>query len=631
MAEENAVYLIDGSAYLHRAFHAIRGLSNSQGLPTNAVFGMANMLLALLRDKKPRYVAVCFDARGKTFRHDLYPAYKANRPPMDPSLAVQIPYARKVVEGLRLPLLEVPGVEADDVIATLAAQAEAKGFPVVMVTGDKDFNQLVTDGVVVWDPMKDQIRDKAFLEKAFGLAPPQLLQVQALSGDSADNIPGVPGVGEKTAVGLIQEFGTLENLYQNLEKVGREKLRATLAANRDQAFLSRTLAEISKTAPVAFSADDFAVKAPDTGALTLLFRELNFAKLLETFSQKTDVAQKKYHTLLSEGELADLVKTLARAGRFSVDTETTSTDPMRARLVGMSFCAEPSEAWYVPVGHTYLGAPEQVPVRRALELLAPVLSDPGLAKVGQNIKYDWIVLSRHGAELAGVSFDTMVASYLLNPGLRSHGLDQIAQTYLSVTKIKYEDVTGAGARAVTFDLAPVEKAAPYACEDADTTLAASRKLAPLLDENGLSDLYRDIEMPLVRVLKNMEMRGVAVDQDFLAGLSREFSDKMAGIEARIYALAGERFNISSPQQLGFVLFEKLQLPVQKKTKKKTGYSTDVSVLTELSAAHELPAQVLSYRSLAKLKSTYADALLTLVNLDTGRVHTSFNQNVTATG
>jgi DNA polymerase-1 len=524
--------------------------------------------------------------------------------------------------------MEKQGFEADDIIGSLARQAQEQGFSVVMITGDKDFNQLLSEKCTLWDPMKDVEKSPETIMQTTGLPPEKLVDVMALWGDSSDNVPGVPGIGEKTAAALVREYGSLEGIYENLEKISAKKQRENLAAHKEQAFLSKKLVTIDTHAPVEFSPEGSVMGEPDRTALSALFRELEFRQLLEEFSDASPGgAQKDYRALLEESALKELAEALLQAQEIAVDTETTSTRPMEAALVGLSFSLEPDKAFYVPVGHSYEGAPVQIPLKKALEILRPVLEGQRPAKTGQNIKYDWIVLARHGIDLKGVSFDTMVASYLINPAGRAHSLDQIALDLLNHKTITYKETAGSQ----TFDKVPIEKAAPYACEDADITLLAQEKLAALLEENRLSELFETVEMPLVEVLKNMEMRGIRVAVPRLEELSRQFADEMERIEEQIYSVAGEKFNISSPQQLGRILFEKLNLPTGKKTKKKTGWSTDVSVLTELAADHELPAMILRYRSLAKLKSTYTDALMSLVHPQTNRVHTSFNQNVTATG
>jgi len=631
MEKDKTIYLIDGSAYIHRAYHAVRGLSTSQGLPTNAVFGFANMLLKLLQERRPEYCVMVFDAKGPTFRHRMYEAYKANRPPMPEDLVVQLPLIKEVTRGFNVPQLEMSGYEADDVIGTLARQAEEAGFRTVLVTGDKDLAQLVTKETVIWDPMKDRTLDYGTITAAEEMEPEQLTQVMGLSGDSTDNIPGVPGIGPKTARVLVRRFGTIENLYAHIDQVAQKNQRDKLVAHKDQALLSLRLVRIDTQVPLTFDPGAFRCPSPDKKRLARLFKELEFRQLQKLFPMEADLSDKRYTAILTSEALQDLVREMQEAPVLAVDTETTSQDPMRARLVGLSFSIRENEAFYVPCGHRYAGAPQQLSVDEVTSLLGPLLENPSIDKIGQNIKYDWIVLTRHGMRLEKVRFDTMVASYLVNPSKRSHSLEQIAQDYLDHKMISFEEVAGRGSEARPFDQVPLESAVPYACEDADMTLMAYRVLEPELCRSAVRELFEQVEMPLIPVLRDMEMEGICVDRDRLYALSKSFENELIQMEQRIHAQAGEPFNIQSPQQLGRILFEKLQLPVQKKTKKKTGYSTDVDVLTCLAVRHELPALILRYRALAKLKSTYADALIGLIHPETGRVHTSFNQTVAATG
>ncbi|MFC1856523.1 DNA polymerase I [Thermodesulfobacteriota bacterium] len=629
--KNRTLYLIDGTAYIHRAFHAVRELTNSKGFPTNAIFGFARMLLKLIEDKAPQYAAMIFDAKGPTFRHEIYKDYKANRPPMPEDMVAQIPYVKDLTKAFCLPAIEMPGYEADDLIGTLARKAEAAGFFVIMVTGDKDFMQLVSEKTVQWDPMKDKTTDLKVIQESYGIEPHQIIDLMGLSGDTADNIPGVPGIGPKTALSLIKDFGSMPHLYLNIDKVTKKKQHQNLISFKEQAFLSKELVTIDTHVPVSFDAETFKLTGPDHGALLAIFKKMEFRQLQQAFRQKSDLSQKEYRSILDMGALDDLVTCLSRSTAFALDTETTSKDPMKAKLVGLSFSVKPNEAFYIPCGHDYLGAPLQLHLRKVLEKLRPVLENPDIQKVGQNIKYDWMVFLRHGVALAGVAFDTMVASYLINPSKRAHNLDQIALDFLDHKTITYKDLFEKGVKAAGFDQVPLERAVPYACEDADITLMAKNMLREELERLDLLELFEKVEMPLIPVLMKMEMKGVCVDTDRLRLLSKTFEHQLGILEGRIYSFAGEKFNIKSSQQLGKILFEKLKLPVQKKTKKKTGYSTDVNVLTTLAEHHELPVLILRHRTLAKLKSTYADALLELINPETGRIHTSYNQTVTATG
>jgi len=633
MKKEKTIYLVDGTAYIYRAFHAIRSLSNSKGLPTNAIFGFTNMIKKLLDDHTPEYVAIFFDAKGPTFRHDMYSDYKANRPPMPEDLQVQIPYIKEVTRGFNLPVLEMQGFEADDLIGTVTRAAEKDGFHVVIVTGDKDFKQLVTEKTTIWDPnpRKEKTTDINSLREDMGVVPEKIIDVMGLSGDAADNVPGIPGIGPKTALSLIKTYGSIEQLYEQIETLTAKKQKENLLTYKDQAFLSRSLVTINTDVPILFDLETFKAGEADRDALSGLFKTLEFRQLQKDFPKETDLSKKDYKVILDRPSLDELVSRLGKAGIFSIDTETTSENPRDAKLVGLSFSLEPDKACYIPCGHSYPDAPDQLDCSEILEALRPILLDPEIKKIGQNIKYDWIVLLRHGADLNGIAFDTMVASYLLNPTKRSHSLDRIALDYLDHKTITYQEVAGTGKNAKNFTQVPLEAAIPYACEDADITFMARNVLAPKLKELGLDDLMEKVEMLLVPVLMRMETCGVSVNVQKLRDLSETFESQLEELERRIHHLAGEEFNIKSSQQLGKILFEKLGLPVQKKTKKKTGYSTDVDVLTILSEKHELPVLVLRHRTLAKLKSTYTDALIELVNPETGRIHTSYNQTVTATG
>jgi DNA polymerase-1 len=631
MNNDKTVYLVDGSAYIYRAYHAVRGLSNSKGLPTNAIFGFTRMLLKLIEDRSPEYIGMVFDSKGPTFRHKMYKEYKANRPPMPEELSVQIPYIKEVTKGFNLPVFEMPGFEADDLIGTLARRAEESGFSVVMVTGDKDFMQLVTDKSIIWDPMKDKTIDLKNIRDVNGVEPSRMVDVMGLSGDTADNIPGVPGIGPKTALLLVKTFGNMRSLYENLDKITKKKQHENLINYREQAFLSRDLVTIDRNVPLSFNPVDFHYDEPDNVKLSKLFKELEFRQLQQAFPKKADLSNKDYRLIQDQNELFDLVSRLEAVSVFAVDTETTSENPMKAELVGISFSTKADEAFYIPCAHEYPDVPDQLELKVVIDLLRPVLENRNIKKIGQNIKYDWIVLNRHGINLKGVVFDTMLASYLINPSKRAHNLDQIALDFLDHRTITYKEVAGKGKNASGFAQVPLEKAGPYACEDADITLMARNVLGAELSKAGLTELFEKVEMPLVPVLMRMEMNGIGLNEDKLHSLSRTFEINLETLEKSIYEVAGEKFNIKSTQQLGYILFDKLKLPVGKKTKKKTGFSTDVNVLAELAINHELPALILKYRTIAKLKSTYADALLDLVHPETGRIHTSFNQTVTATG
>ncbi|MCF8093214.1 MAG: DNA polymerase I, partial [Desulfotignum sp.] len=624
------VFLIDGSAFLYRAFHAIQSLSTAQGHPTNATFGFTRILMKLVREKNPVYAAVFFDVKGPTFRHKLYEAYKANRPPMPDELAAQIPDIRRMITALNIPIVQKSGFEADDLVGTFARIAQDQGFEVVMVTGDKDFIQLITDHCILWDPMKDTILDRPAVMTDMGIEPDRYIDVLGLAGDTSDNIPGVKGVGPKTAVKLVARFGSIDNLYQNLDQVAKKKkLYESLSQSRDIVLLSRDLATIDRHVKVKETIEDFKLKPFDTKQAFALFQELEFKSLAQEFAKKADASRKIYKLITQTHELEKLARVLANKQVFAIDTETSSKTPMAADLVGICFSYQPDTGFYIPVGHTN---DTRQPAREdILRILGPILANPDISKVGQNIKYDYIVLARYGMPLKGIVFDTMIASYLLNPTSRGHGLDQIAMNLFGYKMVSYEEVTGKGKDQIGFQDVPVDDAVFYAAEDADITFMAYQHFSQQLRDQELLDLMEQFEVPLVSVLADMEMTGFRVDKDALARLSKDFEAEMNQLEQTIYDLAGERFNINSSQQLGVILFEKLNLKSVKKTRKKTAYSTDVEVLTKLAATHPLPEKLLRYRTLGKLKSTYADALGQLIHPDTGRIHTSFNQTITATG
>ena len=623
------LFLIDGSSYIYRAYYAIRHLSNSQGMATNAIYGFTNMLLKVMRDLKPDQLAVIFDSKGPTFRKEIYPEYKANRIAMPEDLVPQIPYIKKVVQAFNLPGIEMPGYEADDIIATLAKKFAARGMEVTVVTGDKDLMQIVDDRIHLLDTMKDKVYGPAEVAERFGGAD-KVIEVQALSGDSSDNIPGVPGIGEKTAKMLIDEYGDVETLLANLDQL-KGKRRENLENFADQARLSRKLVVLVDDLDLEVEDHVFALTEPDREALTELFKECEFYKLLQEFAVDTKdrVESVGYRAVLTASDLDELVAALEQSERFAFDTETTSLDAMRAELVGLSFAVTAGEAWYVPVGHHYLGVPEQLPLDKVLEAVRPLLVSPRHLKIGQNLKYDILVLARAGVEVGGPIYDTMLASYLANPATRSHGMDNLAAELLNYHTISYSEVAGSGKKQIGFDEVEVEKATTYAAEDADITLRLYETLVPMVTEQQQDGLFNDVEMPLLQILVGMERAGIRINPEFLGGLSADMEKKLAVLEAEIHQLAGGPFNIGSPKQLGEVLFEQLGLPKGKKT--KTGWSTDVEVLNNLAEEHEIAAKILDYRSLMKLKGTYTDALPKLIHPETGRIHTSFNQAVTATG
>lgn len=631
MASDKRLFLIDGNALLYRSYYAIRQLSTSQGFPTNAIYGFIATLRKLIDREKPHYLGVVFDTAKPTLRHRAYEAYKAHRKPMPEDLIPQVPVLKKVLQAMNIPLTELEDYEADDVLACLAKKAGKQRIPSVIVSTDKDLLQLVDERTIIYNPAKETYLDEAKVKEVFGVAPSQVIDVLSLWGDPSDNVPGVPGIGEKTAKKLINQFGSLKNLLGRLEEVKNPRLRESIRLNMEKLELSRQLVTIEKDLDVPFNLDEFSVSPPKAEALEPLFRELEFTSYLAELVKESAPAKKDYSIILDERALRRLVARVRKAGFVSLDTETTSPLPTRARLVGMSFAILPGEAFYLPLGHDYMGAPAQIPKGKALGLLRDVLGDPEIRKIGQNIKYDAIVLRRHGLELRGIDLDTMVLSYLLEPNWGKHNLEKLSLAYLQTHAIPYESIAGKGKNAVTLDAVPVEKVLPYACQDADFALALSDSLWPKVEEKKLGRLYREIEQPLIELLIEMELWGVKVDHRALGQLSAELESELRRLEEKIFALSGGPFNINSPQQLGDVLFHKIQLQPSRKTKITKRYSTSLDVLQELAPLHPLAQHALEYRQMSKLKSTYADALPLLINPETGRIHTSYNQTVTSTG
>ncbi|MCH8932687.1 MAG: DNA polymerase I [Nitrospinae bacterium] len=641
MPKKPKLYLIDGSSYIFRAFYGIRQfLSNSKGLPTNALYGFTTMLSKVVRDEQPDYLAVVFDSKAKTFRHDMYPDYKANRDTPPEELAQQFPYFEPLVAAFNMVSLRQDGYEADDIIGTLAKMGEQAGMAVTIVSGDKDMMQLISPNVHMLDTMKDKRFEKPEVIDKFGVPPDKVIEVMGLMGDASDNIPGVKGVGPKTATELIQKYGSIEKLYKNIDKIEKEKLKEKLETDKDNALLSRRLVTIDTEMKLDCQVEDLKMKEPDTDKLRAMFTELEFRSLLADLPEAGEEAgeppgadrqqkiERHYQTILDEKALDALVKKLKKAKEFALDLETTSKHPTRAEMVGISFSWAEGEACYIPVSHRYLGVPEQLDKQKVIEALKPLLQDGKLKKFGHNIKYDLIVLANEGVALKGIAFDSMLASYVLDPSKRQHGLDALAMEMLGHQNITYADVAGKGAKQIGFDEVEIEPAAEYAAEDSDITWRLTHALKARLKDETLQ-LYEELELPLIEVLADMEMTGVRVDREHLAKLSRQLDKDLKKLENEIYALAGEPFNINSPKQLGVILFEKLELRVIKKT--KTGPSTDMSVMEELAGEHELPDRIVNYRQLSKLKSTYIDALPLEIYEKTGRVHTSYNQTVAATG
>ncbi|MEJ2530377.1 MAG: DNA polymerase I [Halioglobus sp.] len=641
--KEVPIVLVDGSSYIYRAFHALPPLTNSRGQATGAVKGVISMLRRLCKDYPDSPVAVVFDAKGKTFRDEMFPDYKAHRPPMPDELREQIEPIHSIVKAMGLPFICVEGVEADDVIGTLARQASEKGRAVVISTGDKDMAQLVDVNTTLVNTMTDTVMDEAGVEEKFGIPPALIIDYLALTGDKVDNIPGVPGVGEKTALALLQGLGGIDRIYADLDKVaglqfrGAKTLAGKLEAEREKAYMSRALATIKTDVDLPQAPEQLHNGESDREALVDWFTRLEFRAWLEELLDAGGAAAPApsvavdYDIVTDQAALDGWLEQLQRAELFAFDTETTSLDYMAARVVGVSFAVEPGRAAYVPLGHDYPGAPDQLDRDAVLAQLKPLLEDEARAKVGQNLKYDASILANHEVVLRGIRFDTMLESYVLDSTATRHDMDSLALKYLGQKTIHFEDIAGKGSKQLTFNQIRLEEAGPYAAEDADITLRLHQALWPRLQqEQGLCSVYRDIEVPLVPVLSRIERRGALLSRELLEAQSGELGRRLRELEEGAYELAGQPFNLGSPKQLGEILFDKLELPVIKKTPKGSP-STAEDVLAELALDYPLPKLLLEYRSLSKLKSTYTDKLPEMINPETGRVHTSYHQAVTATG
>ena len=626
------LFLVDGHSFCYRAFYAIPNLTNSKGEPTNAIYGFVTMLRKLMEEQKPGHLAVCFDRKEPTFRHEQYKEYKAHRKPMPEELVKQIEPIKEFCRISGMAIFEKAGYEADDVIGTLAKKGEKEGYQVFIITGDKDAFQLVNDRIRILQPHKENLvyDSEKVRERFSGLGPDKVVDILALMGDASDNIPGVPGVGEKTAIKLIQEFGSVTGLLERLGEVSSEKQRQKIQENMEDLKLSKSLATIDLDVPLEIDWNAMRAVEPDNAALTEFFKRYEFRGLLKSVAGQgeKEAKERNYKAIQTPKELKALAAAIKKAGAFSFDTETTSTDPMRAALVGMSFCSEPFTAFYIPVSSPAQQGPG-LPLTDVLEVLKPILEEGEVAKYGQNIKYDEIVMARHGVRLAGVAFDTMIASYVIDPVKRNHNLDDISLEYLNVQKITTESLIGAGKKSITMDAVPLEQITAYACEDADCVMRLVPILKAKLGELGLTELYEKVEMPLAGVLARIEMNGVALNLKFLKELSDKAAREIDALVKDIHADAGTEFNLDSPKQLADVLFVQKKLPALKKI--KTGYSTDASVLEKLALSHEFPRKILEYRERAKLRSTYLDALPAMVNPETHCVHTSFNQTTTDTG
>jgi DNA polymerase-1 len=627
-ASAGGLFLVDGTGFIFRAYHALPPFTSPDGVPSGAVYGFCNMLFKLLDDHDPAYLAVVFDTGKPTFRNEVYAEYKANRPPAPEDLKPQFPLVREATEAFGIPILSLDGFEADDVIATVVERAKAEGLPVTIVSSDKDLMQLATDDVRLLDTMKNRTFGPAEVEEKYGVTPAQLGDWLALCGDSSDNVPGVRGVGPKTATKLLAEFGDLETVLASADKVKGKKLKENLVTYAEQARLSRRLVELERDCPVKVELGQLARAEPGREALWDFFGRMGFGRLRQRLPSVSVLDRSLYEAVLDLERLDAVLAEIKVAGAVAVDLETTSLDAVSAQIVGISLCWGEGQACYIPVSHIYLGMPRQLKLATVLERLEPLLVDPELPKYGQNFKYDWIVLRRAGLEMRGMACDPMLASYVLDPSRNTHGLDALALEHLGHSMISYKAMTDQ--RRENFESVEVERATEYAAEDAEATF----RLAALLGqrvaaEPKLSELLENVELPLARILAGMELRGVRLDADHLKGMVSGILQQMAALEAEVHAEAGWDVNINSPKQLQQLLFKELGLSTGRKI--KTGFSTDADVLADLAIEHPIAATIEEYRTLSKLKSTYLDALPALVNHDTGRVHTSYNQAVAATG
>jgi len=621
--KQKSLFLIDGNAFCYRAFYAIKFLQTSTGQPTNAVYGFAAMLNKIINEQHPDYLAVCFDLKGPTFRHKKYEKYKAHRKPMPDDLISQLPVIKNMISAYNIPIYERQGYEADDLMATIAKRSASNHIETYIVTADKDALQLVGGYIKVYNADKDVVYDSAMVESKYGISPRQITDLMALAGDATDNIPGVTGIGEKTAVGLLRDFGDLESLLANVEKIKSASKRKLIADGIEQARLSKELATVDSDISIEIDFDQLRLKKPNRDMLIKIFKGLEFKKLLKELIPQDELSA-DYFTIHSSKELMKLIKNLEAQDEFVFDFETTHYDPMIAEPVGISFSWEKGKAFYIPFNEKKELSSEVV-----LAKMKNIFQRRTIKKIGQNIKYEYIILKNADIKTDGIYFDTMVASYLVNPSRINHSLGELSIEYLNHKMMPIEELIGKGKKAVTMDKVEIDKVARYCCGDSDVTFRLKDILEKKLKEKDVEDLFFKIEMPLVEVLASMEIAGVGLDQAYLKKISKDMEKELDRYKGEIYKSAKEEFNINSPKQLQEILFKKLKLPVIKRT--KTGASTDEKVLKSLAQRHELPRKILKYREYSKLKSTYVDALPDLINKKTGRLHTSFNQAVTQTG
>jgi DNA polymerase-1 len=620
------IYLIDGNSYAYRAYYAIKELSTSKGFPTNAIYGFTNMLLKIIREKKPDGIVISFDSPVPTKRHIIFEKYKAHRPETPRGLIEQLPHIRKLISAFNITVLEMPGYEADDLLGTVAKNLAYEGVDVFIVTADKDMLQLVGKGIKIYDPMKDRILDEEYIKERFGVGSDRIPEIMALTGDAVDNIPGIKGIGEKTAKEIISDVRSLDELLSNTALIKKEKLRKLISEHADMVRLSQKLATIDTSVPIDIKIEGTRLRAPDWASLLSLFREYEFSSFMRLIP--ADISRKiEYEIVFSLYKLKEIASLIKDKFSFGIETSYNEGRNSTAdSLISVVLCINKDHVFYIPISHSYPGVPAQIKKKDVLEVFSPICRNRNVSKIGHNLKHDIIILGEEGIPVDGTLFDTMIASYLINPNKSNHNLEEVALEYLSRRKKTFTEVLG---KRNSLSEVPIQEAASYATDNVVLSHELKELLFNILKEENLERVYFDIEMPLIYILIEMEEIGIKIDTEKLNKISRELERELDGIQKRIYFLAGEEFNINSPKQLGRVLFQGLGFKPKKKT--KTGFSTELSILEELAESHDLPREVLNYRSLSKLKTTYVDVLLPLINPKTGRIHTSFKQTVTATG
>jgi len=640
---KNSFVIVDGTSYIFRAFYAIKNLTNRDGIPTNAVYGFTSMLLKTIEQLSPKKIIIALDSKGPTFRKEFYNNYKANRPPPPIELKGQIPWIKEVIEALNIKMIEIPGFEADDIIATLVKKLKEKNETTVIISSDKDLMQLIDDNTFMYDSMRDKLFSAKEVKDKFGVGPEKIEELLTLSGDSVDNIPGIPGVGPKTAAKFLNEFGSIKEIYNNLDQLS-ERFKNKFMDNKENIEISNYLVKLKYDLNISIDTEETDTIIPNKEKLKEIFEKLNFQKLAENFKinnfdkeivkNSKEISFNNYKTLFTINEIDNELKECFKTGEISIDLETTSLNAMTAEIVGISFACKEGEGRYIPLTHSYIGVKQQPNLNETINVIKKYLENPDIKIIGQNIKYDMLIFKNYGINIKSVYHDTIIASYILNPERYSHKLDDLSKEYLNHNMISYKEITGTGKKQINFRNVDIDIASKYSAEDSDITLRLSHILEKELKENNMTELFHNIELPLISVLLNMEYKGVLIDTKILGKLSVDFGNELEKLKKKIFDFADGEFNINSPKQLGIILFEKLKLKPRKgkvKTTKTGQYSTNEKILTELAKDYELPRLILRYRSISKLKSTYIDSLPLLINRKTGRIHTTFNQTATATG